>query len=146
MKIPINSLVLKLQAVGCCNKDSNCLLYHTHRMSQYFLRQVLTLSSQGRRKQSGEKKNTHKCLAVCHDLSKTRKHRVTEVVGHNSVPVRVNVTSTLNFQTPPSHSYKDLSFNVIKLINSVCRNFRTCLQAPTPILILPAALNFEFPA
>ena len=71
--------------------------------------------------------------------------RLTEPVGHNSLPASVNVTSTLHFQTPSLHSCSDLSFNALKLINSECRNFHTCLQAPTPILFLPAAQNFGFP-
>ena len=71
--------------------------------------------------------------------------RLTDPVGHISLPASVNVTSTLNFQTPSLHSFSDLSFNAMKLINSECRNLHTCLQAPSPILFLPAALNFGFP-
>ena len=71
--------------------------------------------------------------------------RLTEPVGHNSLSASVNVTSTLHFQTPSLHSCSYLSFNALKLINSECRNFHTCLQTPTPILFLPAAQNFAPP-
>jgi hypothetical protein len=88
----------------------------------------------------------HQCFAVNHDPLKTRKYTLTEVVDHNSVPASVNVTSTLNFHASSFHSCSDLSFNAMKLINSECRNFLTCLQASTPTLLLPASLNFGFPS